>query len=90
MSLLVTFGGASMIDSKQIRAARASLGWTIDTLASEAGLNRRTVIRIEDKGSEISPSQKTLNAIQNALEIAGIEFIKTDDGGRGVIFRDPK
>ncbi len=79
-----------MIDSKQIRAARASLGWTIDTLASKAGLNRRTVIRIEAKNSEISPSQKTLQAIKNALERAGIEFIQTDDGGKGVLFRDAK
>ena len=76
-----------MIDSKQIRAARASLDWTIDKLASEAGLNRRTVLRIEAKGSEVTPSKKTLEAIRIALENAGIEFIQTDDGGKGVLFR---
>lgn len=90
MSLLVTFHGVSMTISKQIRAARASLDWTIDTLAEKAGINRRTVLRVESEDSVVSPSSKTLNAITTALNDAGIEFVETDDGGRGVIFRDPK
>ena len=90
MSLLVTFGGVSMIDSLQIRAARSSLDWTIDKLASEASLNRRTVIRIEAKDSKVAASQKTLLAIQTALENAGIEFIFADDGARGILFRLPE
>jgi DNA-binding XRE family transcriptional regulator len=90
MSLIVTFGGMSMIDSKQIRAARAFLDWTIDKLADGAGINRRTVIRIEKEDGRVAPSEKTLHAIRSAFESAGIEFIETDGGGKGVIFRDVK
>ena len=37
-----------MVSSAQLRAARAYLGWTMDTAAAAAGLHRRTLIRLEN------------------------------------------
>jgi len=37
-----------MVTSAQLRAARAYLGWTMDKAALACGLNRRTIIRLEN------------------------------------------
>jgi len=37
-----------MVSSAQLQAARAYLGWTMDTAAAAAGLHRRTLIRLEN------------------------------------------
>ena len=38
-----------MVSSAQLRAARAYLGWTMDTAAAAAGIHRRTLIRLENE-----------------------------------------
>lgn len=37
-----------MVTSAQLRAARAYLDWTMDKAAEVSGLNRRTIIRLEN------------------------------------------
>lgn len=65
------------------KAARALLGWNADDLAKAARLGVATVRRFET-GSEVRP--ETGNAIQQALEAAGIEFVEPGSlmrAGRG-------
>jgi transcriptional regulator with XRE-family HTH domain len=63
----------------QLRMARAALGWGVRELAEKAGVTANTVTRIEN-GADAK--QSTLTALQEALEVAGIEF--TDGERPGV------
>ncbi|MBS1032430.1 MULTISPECIES: helix-turn-helix domain-containing protein [Gluconobacter] len=69
----------------QVRAGRALIGWTQDKLASESGLPKRTIARIE--GGESSPRSTTIAAIRTALEAAGVEFVPENGSGAGVRLR---
>lgn len=57
----------------QIRAARALLGWSQTDLAGRCGLALNTVSRHERGATEPTPA--TMDAMQQALEAGGIEFI---------------
>jgi transcriptional regulator with XRE-family HTH domain len=59
------------------RGARALLGWTIEELASVAGVGVSTIISFE--GGQRSPIRANLEAISRALAGAGIIFV--DMGG---------
>ena len=76
-----------MLTGTQVRAARALLRWSAQELAKNAGVGVSTVQRIE--GSEGVPpvSARNLQAIQRALEAAGVAFIDEDGGGPGVRLR---
>jgi transcriptional regulator with XRE-family HTH domain len=62
----------------QLRMARAAIGWGVRELAEKAGVTANTVTRIEN-GADAK--QSTINALQRALEAAGIEFINGDQPG---------
>ena len=64
--------------------ARAAVGWGVRDLAKEAGVTANTVTRIEN-GADAK--QSTMDALQQALEAAGIEFIEENGGGAGVRLR---
>src|SRR3954467_2998437 len=68
----------------QLRMARAAVGWGVRDLAQEAGVTANTVTRIEN-GADAK--QSTMDALQRALEGAGIEFIDQNGGGPGVRLR---
>jgi transcriptional regulator with XRE-family HTH domain len=68
----------------QLRMARAAVGWGVRELAKEAGVTANTVTRIEN-GADAK--QSTIEALQHALEAAGIEFIPENGGGPGVRLR---
>jgi len=77
-----------MIFSREIRAARALLGWSQVELAAAASVGVATVRRLETAGTEIRGSVDTVWKIQRALESAGIEFIPAEAGrGPGVRLR---
>jgi transcriptional regulator with XRE-family HTH domain len=57
--------------------ARAALGWSLDELASRAGVNKRTVIRHEG-GETISPEK--LEAMRSIFVAEGVAF--TNGGKR--------
>lgn len=64
-----------MISLAQIKAARALLNWTQDTLAKAAGLSLPAINNLE-RGLT-SPRKDTLAAIETALTTAGVEFLDT-------------
>lgn len=66
------------------RAGRALLGWTQATLASRARVGLSTVRNYEAERS--TPIRNNLEAIQRALESAGVEFLD----GNGVRVRQPE
>jgi transcriptional regulator with XRE-family HTH domain len=74
----------SNLTGSQIRAARAALGWSIETLAERSLISARTIKRMEAGNDIPSSTAANLNAIQTTLEAAGIEFIGAPDDRPGV------
>ena len=72
------------VSIRQIKAARALLGWSQDDLASGSGLSIPTIKRLEAAEGEIGGRQETREAIVGALQEGGIEFIVENGGGIGV------
>lgn len=72
-----------MITDDQMRAARALLGWKQQELADKCGLSFATIQRMETMGTGRS-SAANVDAVQKALEAAGVEFIPENGGGAGV------
>jgi transcriptional regulator with XRE-family HTH domain len=69
----------------QVRAARALIRWSAEDLANAAGVGIATIRRAEAEDEFPSTTPANLNAIRTALEGAGVEFIREDDGkGVGV------
>jgi transcriptional regulator with XRE-family HTH domain len=64
-----------MIDSNQIRAARALLHLEQQELAKRAQVSVATIRRIETPGGNARVSPRTVASIQQALEAAGAEFV---------------
>jgi transcriptional regulator with XRE-family HTH domain len=62
----------------QLRMARAALGWGVRELAEKAGVTANTVTRIEN-GADAK--QSTMDALQRALEAAGVEFTNGEQPG---------
>ena len=69
----------------QVRAARGLLGWSRDRLVEQSGVTKRTVVRFEQEKSK--QHRRVLNAIRDAFEAAGVEFIAENGGGAGVRLR---
>ena len=70
-----------MIESAQIRAARALLGWRQEDLSKASGVGTATIQRIEKSHRPITGYVSTLVRIQAAFEQAGIQFIDDDETG---------
>jgi transcriptional regulator with XRE-family HTH domain len=64
--------------------ARAALGMGVRELAATAKVSVDTVARFE-RGEELK--ERTIDALQNALEVAGIKLIDENGGGLGVRLR---
>ena len=62
----------------QLRMARAAVGWGVRDLAKQAGVTANTVTRIEN-GADAK--QSTMDALQRALEAAGVEFTNGEQPG---------
>ena len=73
-----------MITSAQIRAARALLDWSRQTLSEKSGVGISALMRLESAEGIPSGNIKTFESVQNAFEKAGIQFIGTPDDGPGV------
>ena len=65
----------------QSKMARTALGLGVRDLAALAKVSPDTIARLE-RGEELKP--RTVEAIQTALESAGVEFIAENGGGAGV------
>ncbi|MBN8967630.1 helix-turn-helix domain-containing protein [Afipia sp. TerB] len=75
------------ISSRQVRAARAWLGWTQEFLASQAGLSKRAVVRAESGSSQ--PHAETSVRLRTALEAAGLQFRFSNTVGIGIEIAAP-
>jgi transcriptional regulator with XRE-family HTH domain len=64
--------------------ARAALGWTMNDLARAAEVSPPTVACFE-RGDAVRAT--SVEAIQRALENAGVVFIDANDGGPGARLR---
>ena len=76
-----------MILPLHCRMGRTAVGWGIRELAGAAKVSADTVIRFE-RGDELK--LRTIEALQQALETAGVEFIHENGGGLGVRLKKPK
>jgi predicted transcriptional regulator len=74
-----------LITGRQLKAARALLGWEQTDLAKKSGVGISTIRRMEAFAGEIGARTGTLSLVQRALERAGIEFL--DDGSPGARLR---
>ncbi|AMN43689.1 helix-turn-helix domain-containing protein [Rhodoplanes sp. Z2-YC6860] len=75
------------VSIRQIKAARALLGWSQDQLASNASVSVPTVKRLEAADGVLGGRPDTAQKLQEALEKAGIQFIEENGGGVGVRLR---
>ena len=73
-----------MIISEQIRAARQLLRITADELADLSGVGVATIRRYELMSGVPSGNARSVEAIQQALEARGVEFIGTPEDRPGV------
>ena len=77
-----------MMTGRQMRMARAAIRWTAEKLAKEAQVSWSTIQRMETSDDVPPAFAQNLDAVQQALEAAGIEFIEQNGGGPGVRLRD--
>jgi len=73
-----------MVTPREIRAARAFLGWTRQQLADRAIVALNTVIRLEQ--GVVDSRSSTLDAVRKAIEGAGIEFLSRRGDSEGIRF----
>lgn len=73
-----------MITSAQIRAARALLRWSSANLSEQSGVGNATIKRLEVMEGVPAGQVRTIMAIKEALESAGVEFIGTPEDHPGV------
>ena len=64
--------------------ARGYLKWSAQELAKKADVGISTVQRMETVDDVPSASAKNLNAVERALEGAGVEFSNDAQGGVGI------
>jgi predicted transcriptional regulator len=72
------------VSIRQIKAARALIGWSQDDLAKHSGVSAPTVKRLEAADGEIGGRAETGESLVSALREAGVEFIPENGGGAGV------
>lgn len=75
---------------RQMRAARALLGWSAQQLADASKVGVATIRRVEPVNGPVSMIPSTVAAVQRALEAAGVQFIQQNGGGPGVRMREPE
>ena len=78
-----------MTTIRQIKAARALLGWSQSDLAQKSGVSEPTVARLESAIGPLGGRAQTGARIVAALETAGVDFIDENGGGAGVRLRRP-
>ncbi|ESX90835.1 helix-turn-helix domain-containing protein [Mesorhizobium sp. LSHC412B00] len=76
-----------MVSPRQIRAARALLGWSQQELADKAIVSLNALVRLEN--GKVDSRISTLQAIEAALIKAGVEFLSASQKGEGVRLLDP-
>jgi predicted transcriptional regulator len=76
-----------LITIRQLKAARALLGWSQSDLADRSGVSEPTIARLESADGQLGGRGGTVRKICSALEASGIDFIDENGGGPGVRLR---
>ena len=71
---------------RQVKAARALLGWSQKELAEHSGVSLSTLNRLERGDGDSSIS--SLRLIHKAFEQAGIQLVNSPDGAIGVLLSE--
>jgi predicted transcriptional regulator len=71
----------ALISGRQLKAARAMVGWEQTDLAAKSGVAISTVRRMESFDGEVGARTSTLSLVKRALEKAGVEFLNDDSPG---------
>lgn len=79
-----------MITSDQIRAARAILRWSAKVLSEKSGVSLPTIQRMETSTGIPGGLSRNLDAVQKAMEQAGVMFLDENGGGPGVRLRESR
>ena len=74
-----------MVTPREVRAARAFLGWTRQRLADKAIVSLNSIIRLEQ--GVVDSRTSTVDAVRRVLERAGIEFLSLSEGTEGLRVR---
>jgi predicted transcriptional regulator len=77
------------VSIRQIKAARALLGWSQEDLAAASDVSIPTIKRLEASDGPIGGRSSTAANLISAIETAGVEFIDENGGGPGVRLRKP-
>ena len=77
------------VSIRQIKAARALLGWSQQDLAKVAGVSIPTIKRLEAVDGVLGGRGETGDRIVSSIRSAGVEFIDENGGGPGVRLRKP-
>ena len=72
---------AESITIRQVKAARALVGWSQSDLARHSGVSEPTVARLESADGKLGGRGDTIGKIRAALEAYGIEFTNGDQPG---------
>jgi transcriptional regulator with XRE-family HTH domain len=75
-----------MITSRQVRAARALLGWTQEKLADKAVVALTALKRLESDPLKVR--EDTCHRVRRALQAAGIAFVDLDHGAGVMLIRN--
>jgi hypothetical protein len=75
------------VSNRQIKAARALVGWSQEHLTAASGVSLPTVKRLESADGLLGGRQGTRERLIEALAKAGIIFIDADEEGPGVRLR---
>jgi predicted transcriptional regulator len=76
-----------MFTARQMKAARALLGWEQKKLAELSGVSLPTIKRMELYAGRVGGHARNVYAVLDAFERAGIEFLNGD--APGVRLRKP-
>jgi len=79
-----------MVTTRQIKAARALLGWSQADLARNSGVSEPTIARLEAADGDLGGRENTGQKIRDAIESAGIQFFEENGGGEGARLRKPR
>jgi transcriptional regulator with XRE-family HTH domain len=75
------------VSVRQIKAARALLGWSQETLAARSSVSIPTIKRLEAADGALGGRAETGEKLRITLENGGIEFLDENGGGSGVRLR---
>jgi transcriptional regulator with XRE-family HTH domain len=76
-----------LITTRQVKAARALLGWSQSDLAHRSGVSEPTIARLESTEGALGGREGTAEKIRKSIEAAGVQFIEENGGGLGVRLR---